>query len=418
MADALLLSQVKIFDPDGPHHGQRVDVLFVDDELRVNPTSKPAEVDRVDASRLSLSRGWADLGAVVTEPGLEQRETIRSFQQAALAGGYAHVLVQPDTVPKIDTASEVLAFQQRASGHAVELRVIASLQQADKKLRLSELGELADAGVRFVSLGADEPFLDPRMLQLALEYSAQLGLTVVTSPTYASPGDSGQLHEGVVSTRLGLPGMASVTESVSVHETLSLSEYTGGRVHFNALSARAAVQLLEAQDSAHVSFGVPALNLLLTDEALLSYDVNLKVLPPLRLDADRDALRETLRTGAAQALVSQHRPHVLEDKRVEFPYASFGAATIEHVYGIAQTALSDSDTVVDYLSGHNRRLLGLACRPIASGAADTYTLYAPDETYEPASVRKHTLGYNVPLPDRPLTGRAVGVVRDNTLHKA
>ena len=409
---------MRVYDPAGPHHDRVVDLLLTGGQLTIDPTDAPDAALRVEAEGLSVSLGWADVGAGVGEPGHEQRETVRSLQAAALAGGYTHVLVKPETEPAIASRSDVEAFRSRAAEHPVDLDVIGSLVPAGDHGRLAELGDMAAAGVRFFALPGDGPVEDPKLLSLALAYAGQLGATVVTRPGVARLSDDGLMHEGAVSTQLGVPGVPAFTEAVGVQRDLAIRDYRGGRLHFDALSTASALAHLDGAGRDEVTYGVPILNLLLDDAAMRTYDADLKVEPVLRAASDRERLRAAVRAGDADVLVSNHRPRTLEDKRVEFAYAEFGAATLEDAFGVACAAVGGYEPVVDYLARRNRLFLGLACPAIASGVTEPLTLFQAAHTYQPAAVTRATLGRNTPRYAEPLRGRAFGIIREAQLHYA
>ena len=409
MTEATYFPQVRVANRDSPFDGQTVALAVVDGTIEINPAAPPANATVVEFDGLHVSPGWADFGAALHEPGHEHKETLDSLLAAAQAGGYTHVTAFPETEPVVDDATALKGLLALAPDDlGVGLGIIGALSKGKSGEQLAVTGEMADAGVGFVGDGL-RAVEDPKLLQLALTYAQAFGVAVVTQPGERRLEGAGQMHEGEVSTALGLPGLAAMTEEIGVARDLRLREYTGGRLHFHALTLAATLEAaaFAKTQSASVSYGVPVLNLLLTDQALDDYDATAKVLPPLREAPDRDALHSAIFTGAADVLVSNHRPHDTEESRVEFPYAAFGAATLELAFAIAATA-TDAATAADYLGRRNRAFCGLAPATIEDGARAELTLFLPEATFEVPERALRSLGVNVPLVGRKLTGVPAG----------
>ena len=414
MPEATYFPKVRVVDRGSPFDGQTVALAVVDGRIRVNPEAPPPGAIVIEIEGLHVSPGWADFGAAVHEPGHEEKETLERLAAAAQAGGYTRVAVFPETDPVVDDASALRGLLALVGeDHGVELSVIGALSETRAGEQLAATGELAEAGVTFVGDGL-RAVDDPKLLQLALTYAEPFGVTVVTQPGERRLEGTGQMHEGEVSTALGLPGLPAMAEEIGVGRDLRLQRYAGGRLHFHALTLAASVAeaaFAKTRD-APLTYGVPVLNLLLTDAALSDYDATAKVRPPLRPEADRDALRAAVREGHADALVSNHRPHDTEESRVEFPYAAFGAATIELAYAIAATA-TGSSAAVDYLGRRNRVLCGLPPATVAEEAVAELSFFLPEATFEVPARALRSLGVNVPLAGRRLTGVPAGTLVDS-----
>ena len=412
MADGTFFERVTVADRGGPHDGRVVDLYVAPDGRLEIDGDRPDGAGRVAVPGLHVGPGWVDIGAGVGEPGFERRETLRSLQAAAVEGGYTRVVAQAATDPAIDDASAVHAFRARAAGHPVDVRPIGALSRDAGGEHLAEYGDLARAGVRFVGDGL-EPVDDPKLLQLALAYAEPLGLRVCAQPGQSRLSAGGQVHEGATSTLLGLPGLPAMAEEIGLERDLALLAYRGGRMFVYAPSLATSVDRLREAKAAglDVSYGVSALHLLLTDEAALGYRPDAKVLPPLRGEADRARLREALASGEADALVSLHRPLTEEETRVEFAYAEFGVATLEHAYGIATTAVGDGLLVADYLGRRNRAAVGEAEVHVAdgSGVAADLTFFLPEVDYRVPESPRGSLAANPAAVGETLRGLAVGV---------
>lgn len=411
MPAPIYFPDVRVTDWDSPYDGTSIALLVRGGVLRVNPESVPEGARRVEIDGLHVSPGWADIGPALHEPGAEEKETADSLLAAAAAGGYTRLLAFPATAPIVDDGSALRGVLAHVGDdHGVQLSLIAALSTRGRGEQLSEIGELADAGVRFIGDGLD-PIDDAKLLQLALTYARPFGTIVVTQPGQSRLQGNGQVHEGEVSTALGLPGIPAIAEEIGLARDVSLLRYRGGRLHLHALSLASSVQAAASAKTAGaaLTYGVACLNLLLTDAALDRYDATAKVLPPLRTASDREALREAIRAGAADALVSNHRPHDTESHRVEFPYVSCGAATIELAYAVAATAVGSAPAVA-YLAHQNRQLIGAPTAGVRDGAVAELTFYLPDLAFEAPREALESKGVNVPAAGRMLTGVPAGTL--------
>ncbi|MBK1649429.1 dihydroorotase [Rhabdochromatium marinum] len=286
---------------------------------------------RIEASGLLAIPGLVDLCARLRQPGLEQKATIRSETRAAAAAGITTLCCPPDTQPVVDTPAVAQLIRQtaEAAGFARVLPA-GSLTQQLAGEQISEMAALQRAGCPVLS-HADRPIASARVQRRALEYAATFGLTCFLHPANASLAEGGLVHEGRLSTRLGLPGIPEAAETVAVARDLALAEQTGARIHFRGLSsARATEMLAEARARGiQVTADVSAHQLFLTEEAIATFDANALVRPPLRTETDRQALRAAVAAGVISAICSDHQPHEADAKLAPFPQAAPGISTLE-----------------------------------------------------------------------------------------
>jgi len=231
-------------------------------------------------------------------------------------------------------------------------------------------------------------------------------------------GHGGQIHEGVVSTSLGMPGIPSVAEEVMVRRDLHLLEYTESRLHLANISTAGAVQMVrEAKAKGlQVTASVAVMNLVYEDEATTTFDSNYKVLPPLRSAADREALREGVLDGTIDIIASNHQPLEEEAKKLEFPYAEFGATGLETLYAMCRTFLSDwlrDDVLIEKIAYAPRRILGLGLPEIKEGEMAELTLFQPEAQWVYDRSRVYSRSFNSPVLGQELQGRAVAVINNN-----
>jgi len=385
-----------------------VDLLLSKSGVEVNPSSLPKRYAEVKVKGLCVSPGWVDIGASVGEPGNEQRETIASLQAAGRKGGFTDLVVLPEGEPAIETRSGVEGLLARVDTSGPRIHVIGAISKGKKGVELAELGDMASCGVTLFSDGL-EPIEDVKLLHVALDYAKPLDSVLVVQPGDQRLSLHGQVHEGVTSTVMGLPGIPALSEEVGLARDLSLLVHRGGRLHVFAASLASTVKTCDTVKKKNdLTYGIPVLNLLLIDEANNGYDVNAKVLPPLRLEKDRKALVKAILNGKADALISNHQPHESEAKRVEFPYAAFGTATLEVAFGIASTGTGDPHCIANYFGVKNRALARLQPTTVDSGEVDL-TFYQPDVEFEAPQSCTASLGSNAAVQGKKLIGQPFAI---------
>lgn len=274
--------------------------------------------------------------------------------------------------------------------------------------------DLHQAGAVAFSNGSN-PISDSGLLLRALQYVKAFSSLVINFPYDQSLTIDAHMHEGPISTSLGMKGIPSLAEELMVQRDLRLLAYTDSRLHLANISSRRSVELIREAKAAgaRVTASVPILNLIFTHEALSDYNSNLKLLPPLRTEEDRQALLEGLRDGTIDAISTNHVPWDQESKKKEFPFAEFGATGLETLYGLYQTHLSDAlplDVFVEKCSHGPRHSLQLPNIKITEGQPAELTLFQPNEmwTYTPQEVASKSL--NSPVLGQELRGKVVGVV--------
>ena len=291
--------------------------------------STPLQV--IDAHGLLLVPGLIDIHTHLREPGYEYKESIESGSAAAVAGGFTAIACMANTNPVNDDAAvtEYILDKARAVG-LVQVFPIGAVSVGLAGERLAEIGELKQAGV--VGISDDgKSVMNIQLMRRALEYAGMFGLPVIAHCEDIQLAAHGVMHEGRVSTELGLRGIPAQAEDVMVARDIALAELTGGRLHIAHVSTAGAVRLIHDAKARglRVTAEVTPHHLILTDEAVRGYDPNTKMYPPLRTAADVEALRQALKDGTIDAIATDHAPHDLADKEVEFDQAPVGIIGLE-----------------------------------------------------------------------------------------
>jgi dihydroorotase len=379
----------------------------------------PEGAETVDASGLVVAPGLIDVHVHLREPGQEHKETIRSGARAAAAGGFTTVVAMPNTDPPIDNPASVgfvLAEGLRAGGARVYPTGCITVGQAGEQL--TEFGELMAAGAVAVT-DDGRPVSSAGMLRMALEYALAFDLPVAVHEEELTLARGGSMNEGIIATRLGLTGIPNEAEDVMIARDLMLAELTGGRLHVQHVSTRRGVRLIREAKSRGVRVTAEATphHFTLTDAAVEAYRTDAKMNPPLRSEADRQAVRQGVSDGTLDVIATDHAPHHYDEKEQAFEDAPNGIVGLETSLGLSYTelvgtGLLDLSALIDRMSCAPARSMGLQ-RMIGSLAPGYYadvTLIDPriEWTVDPAAFL--SLSRNTPFGGRALRCRAVRTV--------
>lgn len=382
---------------------------------RIVPVSEvDTSASTIDASGCIVSTGLVDLHANMGEPGDEAAETMASGGQAAVRGGFTTVLAMPCTVPPVDTAAVVEHVRSLASAAACHVEVAGTVTVGAAGERLAPLGELAAAGVRWVT-DCGSGIQNPRLLRRALEYSRPLGLVIGQSAHCDELAGDAQMHEGVWSSTLGLAGTPAEAEEISVMRDLSLARLAQGRLHFQKLSTAGSVAIVgaAARSGVAITADVGAAHLLLTDADLATYDASRKLVPPLRTGSDVNATRAAVADGSIDAIVTDHTAHTQDRKERPFDHAPPGSVSLETALAVALTAGLEASDALRALSWRPAELVGLGSpehRNLEPGAAADLIVIDPSANWTVAVDELATGGANSAFEGMTLTGRVRATV--------
>ena len=359
--------------------------------------------DTLDAKGKVVCPGLIDLRARLREPGLEYKATMESETRAAVAAGITTLCCPPDTYPVIDTPAMAQMIQQRAWRFGLTfVHPLGALTQGLEGKLLTDMAALDEAGCVGVSNGL-EPVTDTLVMRRAMEYAASFDLTVFLHAEDPWLRNNGCAHEGEVSTRLGLPGIPEATETVAVARDLALIEQTGVRAHFCQLSSRRAVAMVaEAQrQGLAVSADVTAHHLHLTEHDIGYFNTQCHVLPPLRGQRDREALRQALKTGVITAISSDHQPHEPDAKLAPFAQSEPGISGLETLLPLTLKLVDEKvlslGEAIALLTCMPADILGIDAGHLGVGATADVCIFDPEAWWTLTENTFVSRGHNSPF---------------------
>ncbi len=370
-----------------------------------------------DFENAHVSPGFVDVGTQVCEPGFEHREDFESATAAAAAGGFSTLVCFPNTNPTLHSKSEIRYVLTKTADCRVRFLPVGAVSQNCEGKDLAELFDMHAAGAIAFSDGS-KSVQDAGLMYRALKYAQAFNGLIINAPHHKTMAAGGQMHEGLMSTQLGLKGIPSLAEELMVQRDLSLLEYAGGQLHLHCLSSKKSVAMVRAakKSGLAVSADVAVANLCFTDEKLENFDSNWKIQPPLRGEDDRRALVEGLKDGTIDFICSNHSPHDSEAKNLEFPYADFGMIGLETAFALCRTFLSKKLTINDLIEKwavQPRRILGLEIPKIEVGAAADLTVFDPDLEWVFSENQVRSKSLNSPFFREKLRGKVLGVVKNS-----
>jgi len=419
----LLIKGGRVIDP-AQGIDKRADVLVEDGRIAA-VGRVAAKAKAIDAAGLIVTPGLIDMHVHFREPGNEAEETLASGAAAAAAGGFTTVAVMPNTDPAVDNEAAV-AFQVAQGERAGLCRVlpVGAVSAGRKGERLAEMGQMVRAGAVAFSDDGD-PVRSPRLMRTALQYAAMFGRPIIAHCEDKDLAGKGVMHAGLWATKLGLGGIPAAAEEVMVARDLILAEATGGRLHVTHVSTKGSVRLLREAKArgVPVTADVAIHHLVLTDAAVVSYDPNVKMNPPLRGEEDVAALHAALADGTIDCLISDHAPHAAEEKDVEFALAPFGIIGLETTLPLLITKLIEPSTslgpgpglltwpqAIAALTCNPARVLGIEAGTLAVGRPADLTLIDPAAEWTIDAAQFRSKSRNCPFHGWAVRGRAAATI--------
>jgi dihydroorotase len=418
----IILKQVQLINPD-QKLDQKSDLLIEDGVIK--------KIDGISEEEFGSSKvyefenkicapGLFDMHVHLREPGREDEETVETGSNAAAAGGFTGVACMPNTNPDIDSAEIVRFIKEKAKNHLVDVYPVAAATLSRKGESLSPMYELFEAGA--VAFSDDGVAIKTAgILRHAFEYSKNFGTPVIEHCEDESLAD-GAMNEGVNSTILGLPAVPNVAEDLIVIRDIMMAEFTGGKIHIAHISSKNAVEQvrLAKKRGINVTAEVAPHHFVFTDDALKTFDTNYKMNPPLRTEEDVDAMIEGLKDGTIDCIASDHAPHAIEEKEMEFIYAPNGILGLETELALVIGELVHKkhltiSQAIEKMAVNPRRILNLPIPQIKVGEPANLTIFDPDLIWTADNSKLKSKSKNSPYDKRLMTGKSIAVINKSKM---
>ena len=414
----LLIKQAQVIAPSSPLNGKKQDILIENGKITRIADSVTGQADQVISEEgICVSPGWMDIFADFADPGQEYRETIETGARAAAAGGFTDVMLIPNTSPVTDTKAQADYLVQKGKQTPVNIHPIAAITRKTEGKDLAEMYDMHQAGAIAFGDGIN-PVQSAGLLLKALQYVKTIDGTVIQLPDDSSIGANGLMNEGIVSTRMGLPGKPIVAEELMVARDIKLARYTESRLHFTGISSPKSLEYIKRgkEGGIQISCSITPYQAFFCDEDLAGYNTHLKLNPPLRTRNDMMAIRQALLDGSIDCIASHHLPQHWDGKACEFEYARYGMISLETMFAVVTTIGLDPQTFVQMQAVNARRLFGLPVPEIAEGADACLTIFAPAAAFTPDEKNIRSKSKNSPFTGMPLKGKVIGIVNKAQVH--
>ena len=361
----------------------------------------------IDCSGLVITHGFCDIHVHFREPGREDKETLQTGSRAALAGGFTRVCIMPNTSPPLDSPESIRFVVEKAEECPVHIHPIGAVTKGQKGQELTEVQAIFSEGAVAVS---DDglPITDAQVMRLALEYTSMFDKPVINHAEDECLRNNGVMHEGEISTRLGLAGNPSLAEAIMIQRDLELANMIQTKLHVpHVTSASGAANIRRMKKSnSNITAEVTPHHLFFNDQALLEYNTNFKVAPPIRSEKDRKELIKAVKDGTFDCIATDHAPHTIEEKEATFDLAPFGMIGLESCFGAVNKVLDmPLKELLKLLTVNPRRVMGFEEDLFTTGCAAELTILDPDQEWTFMEQNIYSKSCNTPFVGERLKGK-------------
>jgi len=416
----ILLRQVKIAEAGSPFNGQIKDVVLKDNIIAsISDNYTGASDQIIDIPNTYISTGFVDPFVHFCDPGMEHRETLDSGAAAANKGGFTSVFAMPNTNPVIDNKSQVTYIKQHSQDLPIHILPIGALSKKIEGKDLAEMIDMHNNGAIAFSDGL-YPVQSTLLFLKALQYVKAFNGVAIQMPIDKSLGSLGLMNEGILSTRLGLPGIPAIAEELIISRDIELLRYTNSILHITGVSTAKGIAMISAakKEGLQITCSVTPYHLFFTEDDLSDYDTLLKVFPPLRTKLDQQALLKAVEHGIVDCISSHHMPQDWDGKTIEFENAKPGIASIETSFSAINHLLPQlTEAQINSLFSSNaRKIFNLQPASIVEGAEAEITLFNKAQTTCLTAKDSKSKSANSPFWDKQLNGKIIGTFVKGKIH--
>ena len=372
---------------------------------------------KIDCSGLVITHGFCDVHVHFREPGREDKETLQTGSRAALAGGFTRVCVMPNTSPPLDTPESIRFIIEKAEECPVHIHPIGAVTKGQKGQELTEVQGIISEGA--VALSDDGfPISDAQVMRLALEYTSMFDKPVINHAEDECLRNNGLMHEGEISTRLGLAGNPSLAEAIMIQRDLELANMIQAKLHVpHVSSAGGAANIRRMKKlNPNITAEVTPHHLFFNDQALLEYNTNFKVAPPIRTEDDRKELIKAVKDGTFDCIATDHAPHTIDEKEATFESAPFGMIGLESCFGAVNKVLDmPLKELLKLLTVNPRRVMGFEEDLFKIGCAAELTILDPAQEWIYKEQNIYSKSRNTPFIGEKLKGKVRYTISKGTI---
>ena len=372
---------------------------------------------KIDCSGLVITHGFCDVHVHFREPGREDKETLQTGSRAALAGGFTRVCVMPNTSPPLDTPESIRFIVEKAEECPVHIHPIGAVTKGQKGQELTEVQGIISEGA--VALSDDGfPISDAQVMRLALEYTSMFDKPVINHAEDECLRNNGLMHEGEISTRLGLAGNPSLAEAIMIQRDLELANMIQAKLHVPHVSSSGGAANIRRMKklNPNITAEVTPHHLFFNDQALLEYNTNFKVAPPIRTEDDRKELIKAVKDGTFDCIATDHAPHTIDEKEATFESAPFGMIGLESCFGAVNKVLDmPLKELLKLLTVNPRRVMGFEEDLFKIGCAAELTILDPAQEWIYKEQNIYSKSRNTPFIGEKLKGKVRYTISKGTI---
>jgi len=372
---------------------------------------------KIDCSGLVITHGFCDVHVHFREPGREDKETLQTGSRAALAGGFTRVCVMPNTSPPLDAPESIRFIVEKAEECPVHIHPIGAVTKGQKGQELTEVQGIISEGA--VALSDDGfPISDAQVMRLALEYTSMFDKPVINHAEDECLRNNGLMHEGEISTRLGLAGNPSLAEAIMIQRDLELANMIQAKLHVPHVSSSGGAANIRRMKklNPNITAEVTPHHLFFNDQALLEYNTNFKVAPPIRTEDDRKELIKAVKDGTFDCIATDHAPHTIDEKEATFESAPFGMIGLESCFGAVNKVLDmPLKELLKLLTVNPRRVMGFEEDLFKIGCAAELTILDPAQEWIYKEQNIYSKSRNTPFIGEKLKGKVRYTISKGTI---